>query len=50
MKMTYGSLCRSDTGPFNPVLNTAVAYDYEYNDKIRFIIIIIFFSGEYKQK
>ena len=43
MKMTYGLLCRSGTGPFNLVLNTAVAYDYEYNGEIGF------FFGEYKQ-
>ena len=41
--MTYGSLGRSGTGPFNLVLNTAVAYDYEYNGEIGF------FFGEYKQ-
>ena len=44
MKMTYGSLGRSGTGPFNLILNTAVAYDYEYNGEIRFL-----FLGKYKQ-
>ena len=44
MKMTYGSLCRSDTEPFNLVLNTAVEYDYEYNGKIRFFFFFFWVS------
>ena len=49
MKMTYGSIIRKETGPFNLALNTILAYEYEYNGRIQIIIIIII-SNEYKLK
>ena len=48
MKLTYSSIIRKETGPFNLALNTILAYEYEYNGRIRIIIIII--SNEYKLK
>ena len=44
MKMTYDSLSKSKTGPFNLTLNTALVYEYEYNGGMRFF----FFVVEYK--
>ena len=42
--MTYGSLSRSGTRPFNLALNTIFAYRYEYNSGMRL------FLGDYKLK
>ena len=34
MKMTYGSLSRSENRLFNLTMNTTLAYKYEYNGGI----------------
>ena len=46
MKMTYGSLSRSGTKPFNLALNTTFTYGYKYSGRMRFF----FFLGKYKLK